>query len=392
MEALKTAIHILNKVPSKSVPKTPYEMWTGRVPSVNHLRMWRSPAEAKVFNPTIAKLDPKTVSYHFIGYPEMSKGFRFYCPDKSTKFVESRHAVFFEDKIIWGSGTVRKIDLEKKRVYTPNPVIQEPFFSIPAVNAPPVQVTAMPTPAMAPPAVTMNKDVEPIHQAPEEPVATQGGEQQQPQTDEASQAQAYGRPQRTRKSAIPDNYEVYNSKEVQMENDPTSFEEAMRSEYSSKWLDAMKDEIKSMSTNEVWDLEKIPKGAKTVGCKWVYKTKYDSQGNIDKFKARLVAKGYTQREGIDFNETFFPVSCKDSFRIIMALVAHYDLELYQMDVKTAFLDGDLDETVYMVQPKGFVMECKEKLGCHLKKSIYGLKQASRQWYLKFDKNNKRVRV
>jgi hypothetical protein len=139
----------------------------------------------------------------------------------------------------------------------------------------------------------------------------------------------------------------------------------------------MKDEIKSMSTNEVWDLEKIPKGAKTVSCKWVYKTKYDSQGNIDKFKARLVAKEYTQREGIDYNKTFSPVSCKDSFRIIMALVAHYDLELHQMDVKTSFLNGDLDETFYMAQPKDFVMKGKEKLGCRLKKSIYGLKQASR---------------
>jgi hypothetical protein len=173
-----------------------------------------------------------------------------------------------------------------------------------------------------------------------------------------------------------------------MEDDPTSFEEAMRSEYSSKWLDAMEDEIKSMSTNEVWDLEEIPKGAKTVGCKWVYKTKYDSQGNIDKLKARLVAKGYTEREGIDYNEIFSPVLCKDSFRIIMALVAHYDLELHQMDVKTSFLNGDLDETVYMAQPKGFVMKGKEKLRCRLKKSIYRLKQASRQWYLKFDKTIK----
>jgi hypothetical protein len=260
---------------------------------VNHLRVCGSAAEAKVFNPTIAKLDPKIVSCHFIGYPERSKGFRFYCLDRSTKFVETRHAVFLEDEMIRGSGTVRKIDLEEKRVYTPNPVIQEPFFSLPAVNAPPVQVTAMPTPAVAPPVVTMNEDVEPIHQDPEEPVATQGGEQQQLQTNEAPQDQAYGRPQRTRKSAIPDNYEVYNSEEVQMEDDPTSFEEAMRSEYSSKWLDAMKDEIKSMSTNEVWDLEEISKGAKTVGCKWVYKIKYDFQENIDKFKARLIAKGYT---------------------------------------------------------------------------------------------------
>jgi hypothetical protein len=101
-----------------------------------------------------------------------------------------------------------------------------------------------------------------------------------------------------------------------------------------------------------------------------------------------VAKGYTQREGIDYNEIFSPVSCKDSFGIIMALVAYYDLELHQMDVKTAFLNGDLDETDYMAQPKGFVMKGKEKLGCCLKKSIYGIKQPSRQWYLKFDKTIK----
>ena len=169
-----------------------------------------------------------------------------------------------------------------------------------------------------------------------------------------------------------------------MEDDPTSFEEAMRSENSSKWLEAMEEEMRSMKANKVWDLEIIPKGAKTVGCKWVYKTKLDSQGNVERYKARLVAKGFTQREGIDYNETFSPVSCKDSFRIIMALVAHYDLELHQMDVKTAFLNGDLEENVYMAQPKGFVMEGNERMGCRLKKSIYGLKQASRQWYLKFD--------
>nr|AAN34963.1 Putative gag-pol polyprotein [Oryza sativa Japonica Group] len=137
----------------------------------------------------------------------------------------------------------------------------------------------------------------------------------------------------------------------------------------------MEDEMKSMKLNDVWDLEEIPKGAKTVGCKWVYKTKYDSRGNIEKFKVRLVAKGFTQREGIDYNETFSPVSCKVSFRIIMALVAHYDLELHQMDVKTAFLNGDLEEKVYMAQPKGFVMKGNENMGCRIKRSIYGLKQS-----------------
>ena len=95
-----------------------------------------------------------------------------------------------------------------------------------------------------------------------------------------------------------------------------------------------------------------------------------------------------QRKGIDYNETFSLVSYKVSFRIIMALVANYDLELHHMDVKTAFLNRDLEENIYMAQPKGLVMEEKERMGCCLKKSIYKLKQASRQWYLKFDQSIK----
>jgi hypothetical protein len=126
MEALKIAIHILNRVPSKSVPKTPYELWTGRVPSLNHLRVWGSLAKAKVFNPNIGKLDPKTVSYHFIGYPEKSKDFCFYYPDRHTKFIETRHAVFLEDEMMRGSVVAQEINLEKW-VCVPTPMIQEPF-------------------------------------------------------------------------------------------------------------------------------------------------------------------------------------------------------------------------------------------------------------------------
>ena len=114
-----------------------------------------------------------------------------------------------------------------------------------------------------------------------------------------------------------------------------------------------------------------------------FKTKRDADGKVERFKARLVAKGYNQKEGVDYNETFSPVSTKDAFRVLMALVAHFNLELHQMDVKTAFLNGDLSEEIYMLQPEGFV-EDENKI-CKLKKSIYGLKQASRQWCLKFDK-------
>lgn len=389
MEALKTAIYILNRVPSKSVPKTPYELWTGREPSLNHLRVWGCPAEAKVFNPDIGKLDPKTVNCHFIGYPERSKGYRFYCPDRHTKIVETRHAVFLEDDMIRGSKVAREISLEEKRVFMPTPIDEEPFFTLPiaAVAALTVQATVVPTPVVSSPVATINEPEEPVIQEPIEPIVVHEEEQPQPIVEQVPEAPR--RSQRIRRSPISDDYEIYETEEFHMGNDPTSFEEAMRSDHSLKWLKAMEDEMKSMSANKVWDVEEIPKGAKTVGCKWVYKTKYDSQVKVERFKVQLVAKGFTQREWIDYNETFSPVSCKDSFRIIMALVAHYDLELHQMDVKTAFLNGDLEENVYMAQPKGFVVEGKENMGCHLKKSIYGLKQASRQWNLKFDETIRR---
>jgi hypothetical protein len=157
-------------------------------------------------------------------------------------------------------------------------------------------------------------------------------------------------------------------------NDASSYKEAMKSKNSLKWHEA----------NDVWNLVEITDGSKRVGWKWVYKMKYDSKGKIKRFKARLVAKGFTQREGIDYTETFSPVSKKDSCRIVMALVDHYDLELHQMDVKTVLLNVDLQESVYIAQPEGFAIEGKEHMGCRLKKSIYRLKKASRKWYLKFD--------
>ena len=112
----------------------------------------------------------------------------------------------------------------------------------------------------------------------------------------------------------------------------------------------------SMEHNGVWDLVELPKDCKRVGCKWVFKTKHESHGNLERYKAKLVAKGYTQKDDIDYKEMFLPISRKDSFKIIMTLVAHYDSKLHQMDVKTAFLNGDLEDNFYMDQPMGFSVE------------------------------------
>ncbi|KAK4388273.1 Retrovirus-related Pol polyprotein from transposon TNT 1-94 [Sesamum angolense] len=166
-------------------------------------------------------------------------------------------------------------------------------------------------------------------------------------------------------------------------DEPTTYEEAVTSPNANEWIIAMKEEMSSMAKNNVWELVDLPTGRKTIGNKWVLKVKRKADGSIDKFKARLVAKAYTQKEGIDYEETFSPVVRFASVRLILAIVAHLDLELFQMDVKTAFLNGELDEEIYMDQPEGFQeMGLKRKV-CRLKRSIYGLKQSSRQWYYRF---------
>lgn len=137
--------------------------------------------------------------------------------------------------------------------------------------------------------------------------------------------------------------------------------------------------------NKTWILSDRPTSQKAVGCKWIFKKKIEvSDGNKVRYKARLVAKGYLQQEGVDFNEVISPVVKHSSIRILLSVVAQRNWEILQLDVKTAFLHGDLIETIYMEQPKGFVVQGQEDKVCLLKKSLYGLKQSSRQWYLKFD--------
>jgi len=138
-------------------------------------------------------------------------------------------------------------------------------------------------------------------------------------------------------------------------------------------------------------LVQLLKGKKTIGCKWVYAKKAGNPGKDNiLFKARLVAKGYAQKEGIDYNEVFSLVVKHSSIRILLALVAQFDLELAQLDMKTAFLHGDLEEKIYMSQLDGFKVTRKENWACKLKKSLYGLKQSPRQWYKRFDKFHDRT--
>jgi hypothetical protein len=158
----------------------------------------------------------------------------------------------------------------------------------------------------------------------------------------------------------------------------------MQVDTKKKWEQGMKEEMDSLENNQTWDLVQLPAGKRALQNKWVYKLK-EEDGGEKRYKDRLVVKGFAQKKGIDFDEIFSPVVKMTSIRTILSLVAVEDLHLEQLDVKTTFLHGDLEEEIYMQQPQGYEVKGKENLVCRLKKSLYGLKQAPRQWYLKFDR-------
>uniref|UniRef100_A0A2N9IWZ4 Integrase catalytic domain-containing protein n=1 Tax=Fagus sylvatica TaxID=28930 RepID=A0A2N9IWZ4_FAGSY len=262
------------------------------------------------------KLDPRSVSGYFVGYANKSKGYRFYCPSYSMRIVESKRAVFLEGDSVNEVVQPCRFAFKEERVTIPVPPSLESAVSLPLTEH-------------VDEAIPMVIEAQPIDDA------------------------LLRRSQRSRKPAISDDYMVYLQEhefDIGVVDDPSSYSQAIQSSQSTKWIDAMVDELKSMDNNNVWDLVDLPNGCRPIGCKWVFKTKKDSTGKIERYKARLVAKGFSQKEGIDYKETFSPVSSKDSFRI----------------------------------PDGFQVSGKEHMVCKLKKSIYGLKQASRQWYLKFD--------
>ena len=159
---------------------------------------------------------------------------------------------------------------------------------------------------------------------------------------------------------------------------PSTYEEAMTSEHSEKWREAMDKEMNSIRQHRTWQVSSIPRNRRSVKCRWVYTLKYNKKGEIIKFKARLVAKGYTQKKGLDFVETFAPVIKFKSIRILAALAATLKCRVYQDDVPTAFLKGVLKEEIYMDQVPGYP-EGTEDQKLHLLKTLYGLKQSPREW-------------
>ena len=166
-----------------------------------------------------------------------------------------------------------------------------------------------------------------------------------------------------------------------MVSDPISFEEAAG---KKEWCKAMKEEMMAINKNETWVLTNLPEGKAAFGLKWVFKTKYNADGRVQKHKARLVAKGYSQQQGINYEDTFSPIARFETVRTFLALASQLHWPVYQLDVKSAFLNGELEEEVYVMQLEGFIIQGKEDKVYKLRKALYGLKQAPRTWYSKID--------
>ncbi|RVW25921.1 Retrovirus-related Pol polyprotein from transposon RE1 [Vitis vinifera] len=163
---------------------------------------------------------------------------------------------------------------------------------------------------------------------------------------------------------------------------PNTIQEALK---ISEWKKAVQDEIDALEKNGTWTITDLPVGKRPVGCKWIFTIKYKADGSVERFKARLVARGFTQSYGIDYQETFAPVAKLNTIRILLSLAVNQDWCLQQLDIKNAFLNGDLEEEVYMEIPPGFEESMAKNQVCKLQKSLYGLKQSPRAWFDRFTK-------
>lgn len=370
-EAVTNAVYIRNRCPTRAlVTITPQEAWSGRKPCIAHMRVFGCIAYAMVPDAKRGKLDAKGTKCLFLGYCEGTKAYRLMCVE-TKKIIRSRDVVFVEDSTSVGHG------LEM----SPSGSSEAPSLVL-------VDESSKPPPL---------DDSDDVDSKKEEMSNDQGGARVSPSStptpsgDEDKESTHEPRyPRRERRppgkwwmNHILPQHEVERANVAALE-DPLNMCEAMRSEDASKWELAMQEEYDSLMANGTWELAPLPKDRKSVGCKWVFRTKKDASGQVVRHKARLVAKGYSQVAGVDFLETFAPVAKFTTIRCILALGAAMDLEIHQMDVKTAFLNGELEEDIYMDQPQGFGQDGLEHLVCKLKKSLYGLKQSPRTWYQRID--------
>lgn len=364
-EAVNTAIYLKNRTPTQALNnKIPEELWKGNKINLSHLRVFGCEAHVLVPKEKRTKLDSKTQKCIFVGYATESKGYRLINPENPRVIIVARDVVFIEDKT--------PIESQNSSSSETLPSPQSQVILVPIQDeeqlVPQTQHHSQPETL---PQVSSFDHPTALHD-PVTPEVLPGAPDAEP-SEEPTIERRYP----IRERHPPKRYSqcgLFMTSDME----PETYKEITDHPQKEKWLEAMKAEYDSLMKHGTWILVDRPSDRKTTKSKWVFKIKKDTSGQITKYKARLVAKGFTQVAGVDYGETFSPVARLSSVRLLIAVAVQNNLQVEHLDVETAFLNGDLEEEIYMEQPEGFSTDPKGKV-CLLKKSLYGLKQAPRQW-------------
>lgn len=392
-EAVTTANYVRNRSPTSGKDLTPCELFWGKRPNVSHLRVFGCPAYVLVPHELRTKLDPVSIKGTFVGYTPSSKAYRILLPDHRT--IKISRDVHFDEAALPSTSS-------------PPPTASSDCDS--GSDSDPGDIAIASEAAESESSVTDADN----HQRPEAQTSNTTGTSSEGNDDNASSAAGVApeqpNPARPPAPAPPPdtryNLRVNPNKtgewwkgkggssirpagnnnkgsgtalSATVSPDPATYKEAITRPDAELWQRAMDEEIASIEANNTWERTELPDGAKAIDVKWVYKTKLTSTGEIERYKARLVVKGFQQREGVDFTEIFAPTSKHATLRALVATVCALDLELHQLDVKTAFLNGSLEETIYIKQPPGYE-EGGARAALRLHKALYGLRQAPRAWH------------
>jgi transposase InsO family protein len=371
-EATMAVVYVQNRLFHSALGlKTPEEMFTGKKPEVSHLKIFGCPVFIHIPKEKRNKLDPSGKKGIFVGYCEVSKAFRIYIPGQHHIEI-SRDVTFDED------ATLKKSKLcQLEEVYEEEPVIPSTAMrEVPRAAEPVIEVVTSPDEELL-----EDHDIVEVQEPPQMTIL----HKRKPTwaRELIQNGEKYGVPQGTmRQGKRPKPFSSYTALMCGLlEEEPTCFEEAIQ---RKEWTDATTEKYQSIMKNEVWEIVPRPKNKDVVSSRWLFKIKDAVDGSIEKYKARFVARGFSQKEGIDYEETFAPMARYTLIRTIIALAAKMKWKLHQMDVKTAFLNGVIEEEVYIEQPQGFEVEDRKSHVYRLKKALYGLKQAPRAWYGRID--------
>lgn len=360
-ESVSTAAYLRNRSPNSSLKGiTPYEVLFNQKPNVSHLKVFGCLAFLHIPTENRRKFEEKSRRVIFVGYPAGTKGYKLYDP-LSKRFIRGRDVMFAEKKFYEFS---KDSSAQPKSFYYPEEDKSIEVQEKQPENDEGDQIVDD---------MNVNENAVPGQQVGE------SYEERFLRETENLNAKRIRRPPRRfdDECYIADNL----TEDV---DEPLNIKEAWTGEHANQWKKATDSEYDSLINNGTWELVPPPNNKNIVGSRWVFKVKHNSDGTVNRFKARLVAQGYSQSEGIDYQEVFSPVVRNTTIRSLLAVANIYNWEIHQMDVHTAFLQGELQDEIYMKQPSGYVDKDRPEFVCKLKKSIYGLKQAARCWNTSID--------